>query len=130
MGKILKLLAAGALFVVADLLTKSNSNSNKTSSVTDDSNIDDDIDVYCPMCKTKMEKHGEEWICFKCGNRGYQEDPDDPEDIYFEHDRNEYNMFYAEDPEDYEDEDDIPEGCRACGGDYPNCISGCNLMDD
>ena len=27
-------------------------------------------------------------------------------------------------------EDDIPAGCRACGGDYPNCKSGCKLFDD
>lgn len=24
----------------------------------------------------------------------------------------------------------VPEGRRQCGGDYPNCISGCPLMDD
>lgn len=25
---------------------------------------------------------------------------------------------------------DIPEGCRACGGDYPDCTSSCPLFDD
>jgi len=24
----------------------------------------------------------------------------------------------------------IPEGCRACGGDYPNCVDSCPLYDD
>ena len=24
----------------------------------------------------------------------------------------------------------IPEGCAACGGDYPNCTSSCSLFDD
>lgn len=39
---------------------------------------------------------------------------------------------------DYEDESkyydrhplEIPEGCRACGGDYPNCCSSCPMFDD
>lgn len=26
--------------------------------------------------------------------------------------------------------DDIPEGCAACGGDYPNCTDSCPLFDD
>lgn len=30
---------------------------------------------------------------------------------------------------DYE-EDDIPEGCIACGGPYPSCKSSCNLFDE
>jgi hypothetical protein len=24
----------------------------------------------------------------------------------------------------------IPEGCRACGGDYPRCRQGCALFDE
>lgn len=24
----------------------------------------------------------------------------------------------------------IPEGCRACGGPYPNCMTSCNIFDD
>lgn len=31
--------------------------------------------------------------------------------------------------EDY-DEDGIPEGCAACGGNYPHCKSSCPLFDD
>lgn len=27
-------------------------------------------------------------------------------------------------------EEKIPEGCRACGGDYPNCKDSCKLFDD
>ena len=32
----------------------------------------------------------------------------------------------------YEEEDSghIPEGCRACGGDYPYCKMSCPLFDD
>lgn len=29
-----------------------------------------------------------------------------------------------------ENDDDIPEGCRACGGDYPDCTEGCPMFDD
>lgn len=25
--------------------------------------------------------------------------------------------------------EDMPEGCRACGGDYPNCKDSCPLYD-
>lgn len=31
---------------------------------------------------------------------------------------------------DDEDEDDVPEGCRACGGPYPDCTTSCPLFDD
>lgn len=27
-------------------------------------------------------------------------------------------------------DDDIPEGCAACGGNYPECTSSCPLFDD
>jgi len=27
-------------------------------------------------------------------------------------------------------ENTIPQGCRACGGDYPNCKDSCNLFDN
>ena len=25
---------------------------------------------------------------------------------------------------------EIPEGCCACGGPYPDCIAGCSMYDD
>lgn len=31
----------------------------------------------------------------------------------------------------FDDEDDMPEGCLACGNpDYPKCTSSCKLFDD
>ncbi len=33
-------------------------------------------------------------------------------------------------PDDDDYEDDIPEGCLACGGDYPNCADSCPLFDE
>lgn len=37
---------------------------------------------------------------------------------------------FEEEDEYEEDELDVPEGCRACGGDYPNCTTSCPLFDD
>ncbi|MCI5452469.1 hypothetical protein MR511_01840 [bacterium] len=35
-----------------------------------------------------------------------------------------------DDEEDEDNEDDIPEGCAACGGPYPSCKISCPLFDD
>ena len=46
------------------------------------------------------------------------------------------NIEYAEKhlhlvgPSYEEDYGDIPEGCLACGGDYPLCRQGCPLYDE
>lgn len=48
------------------------------------------------------------------------------------------NMEYAKkhlvlsDPVGWDEYDPsyIPEGCRACGGDYPLCRQGCPMYDD
>ncbi len=31
---------------------------------------------------------------------------------------------------EWDDFNSIPEGCAACGGDYPNCTSSCPLYDE
>ena len=31
---------------------------------------------------------------------------------------------------DYYGADGVPVGCRACGGDYPNCKDACPLFDN
>ena len=31
---------------------------------------------------------------------------------------------------DWYEEEEIPEGCLACGGDFPLCKQGCPLFDD
>lgn len=36
-----------------------------------------------------------------------------------------YNMISGD-----ADDDDIPEGCAACGGPYPNCVDSCSMFDD
>lgn len=85
-----------------------------------------DFPLICPCCGNQMIYLGNnKWICSGCHNSAEREDPDDPEDIYFEYtEPNEYYQF------DDDEDDDIPEGCRACGGDYPNCCDSCNLMSD
>ena len=35
---------------------------------------------------------------------------------------------YQDDSDEYDD--DPPDGCRECGGDYPNCLNSCPLYDD
>ena len=69
-------------------------------------------------------------ICNKCGAlMDRKEDPAGGCDIFvcpscrWEIDEMEY---------EYEDEDplDIPVGCRACGGPYPQCKTSCKLFDD
>lgn len=35
-----------------------------------------------------------------------------------------------QDEEEEIDEDGIPVGCAACGGDWPNCTTSCPMYDD
>lgn len=61
--------------------------------------------MKCKVCGEKMFKDSMGgWICPKCDLN------DSTYDIIYNH--------------------IVPEGCRQCGGDYPNCISGCPLMDN
>lgn len=39
-------------------------------------------------------------------------------------------IFDNEDDFLYESEDEIPEGCAACGGPYPYCKTSCKIFDD
>ena len=43
----------------------------------------------------------------------------------------EYNMTEKE-KQDYYDRhiDEVPGGCRACGGPYPSCMDSCPIFDD
>ena len=40
-----------------------------------------------------------------------------------------YEDIYESDDDDYGD-DEVPEGCAACGGPYPYCTTSCPLFDD
>lgn len=93
--------------------------------------VDDDgldFPLICPRCGDTMRYLGmDKWICPGCDNSAEREDPNEPEEIYFQYNESDDYAHYYGEPED---DDDIPEGCAACGGDYPNCCSSCNLMSD
>lgn len=38
--------------------------------------------------------------------------------------------LYETDDDDDFDEDEIPEGCLACGGPYPDCSDSCPIYGD
>lgn len=87
---------------------------------------DTEREYDCPLCGTKLIFHDSEldyfktWDCPKCGNSILDQDIE----------------WETEEDEDDEDEEyieadyDIPEGCAACGGDYPNCVDSCPMFDD
>ena len=56
--------------------------------------------VNCPDCGEEMVYDGKNWCCHECG------------------------LTLLED-----DVDGVPEGCAACGGDYPNCKDSCPMFD-
>lgn len=62
-------------------------------------------------------------------NHSYEEDDDG---MLWEHwtDRSGREHTYIPIGGDDYDDDDVPEGCAACGGDYPNCADSCPLFDD
>lgn len=62
----------------------------------------------CPSCGKPMEEMTTFWSCDEC-------------DVFI------HRPGY-EPVEDVAEE--IPEGCAACGGPYPNCKTSCKLFDD
>ncbi len=78
-----------------------------------------EIDWYCDNCnaylniQTGFNANCGSWECEECG---------------YENLIDESEIIWEEDEDD--DVDDIPEGCRACGGPYPLCTDGCPLFDD
>ncbi len=75
------------------------------------------IDWYCDNCdaylndQTGFNANCESWECEECG---HVNQIDESEILW----------------EDDDDEDEIPSGCRACGGPFPLCKDGCALFDD
>ena len=62
-------------------------------------------------------------MCPECGHRMRR-----VRDIFGDWDGETYTCDYCD--SDYDDDDDIPEGCAACGGDWPNCTTSCPMYDD
>ena len=85
-----------------------------------------------------MAKH----ICEDCG---CEFDPNEAADLFNARYADGYDYFYngwdtfcgecAIEQMKYilknrDNSDSIPDGCRECGGDYPNCADSCSMFDD
>ena len=93
-------------------MSLSESNKNKNTAESEYNDIPD-WSGYCPDCPKCGETMG---YCyhkseFKCPSCGYIMDEYDWE-------------------RDDEKENDIPWGCKVCGGPYPQCKTSCKLFDD
>lgn len=64
------------------------------------------MSARCPDCGAKMELEGDMWVCTRC------------------------DTCVPTDYDDDEDYDDMPEGCAACGGNWPECADSCSMYDD
>ena len=71
--------------------------------------------MKCGHCGHDLEEIG--MNIYECPNCGYSFN-DETEEVLS-------TSIYSE-----ADEDDIPEGCKACGGPYPDCTTSCSLFDD
>lgn len=71
----------------------------------------------CHECGGKMKKADSNVII--CNDCGYSVDIDDYEDWK----NGEYDTIYEEHCVD------VPVGCAACGGPYPDCMDSCNMFD-
>ena len=75
--------------------------------------------MKCPECGAKMEKDDISWQCPDCGFFKLKS--------YYARLEEQNERFLKS----YFDDDDLPEGCAACGNPaYPDCQSSCPLFDD
>lgn len=84
----------------------------------------DMICVRCLKCQVYMnyipeEKHGY-WICPSCQRKVREMTAYD----HLSRENDKFNVSLEL------SEDDIPEGCRACGGPWPDCIDSCPIFED
>lgn len=114
MGDFIKKAAKGLIALAAigvlSVITKGNAASDE-----------DDDELICNLCGEEMDETDNGWKCPNCGNRA------------FNHPKGRFYEFESQDDYDdyYDDDDDIPEGCRACGNDmYPHCQASCDMFDD
>ena len=75
--------------------------------------------MKCPECGAKLDSTETFWDCPECG--------------YFKVNSKYARLEAANERflKKFFDNDDMPEGCAACGNPaYPNCQSSCSLFDD
>ena len=85
-----------------------------------------EYDWWCDGCGASLNNQSGfdpecgTWVCTECG---YENEiaASETEDSY----RYGYSSCDVED-----EEEEVPEGCAACGGPYPDCKSSCKLFDD
>lgn len=79
---------------------------------------------FCPDCHKPITHKQDYWECNICNYSITNEEVENGdgfptlESTY----ENDYGNIYS-------DKNDIPEGCDACGGPYPDCISSCKMYD-
>ncbi len=81
-----------------------------------------EYDWFCDNCDSFLNAQpGFDAYCkhWKCTNCGYINKIAKSEII-----------FDNQDEPFYEVDDEIPEGCVACGGPYPDCQTSCKIFDD
>lgn len=86
--------------------------------------MSDDIDI-CFACGKRMTVTPDgERICSDC-NISFL--PEEREEVFSEWEEQLLiDLGYYEE----DDFDDIPEGCAACGGPWPDCEISCKIFDD
>lgn len=67
--------------------------------------------VRCPECGSRMKREGDRYYCKEC-EEYFDEDELESGDVYIDGDS------------------DVPAVCQSCGGPYPACSIGCDLLDD
>ncbi len=67
--------------------------------------------VRCPECGTRMRRKGDQYYCKEC-DEYYDESELLDCDVYIDRSSS------------------TPAVCQACGGVYPACSIGCDILDD
>jgi len=87
----------------------------------------DTMYVKCVACKIYMDYEAGptgvvdgSWVCPECGISVKEHS------AYTQLERENEEFLTRSDLT----EDDMPEGCGACGGPWPNCTSSCKMFDD
>ena len=79
---------------------------------------------FCPDCHESIIHKNNFWECEICNYSITDEEVKNGEG--FPTMESTYENDYGE---LYNDDFDIPEGCEACGGPYPDCKTSCNMYE-
>ena len=85
-----------------------------------------EYDWWCDECNASLNAQPGfypecgSWICTECGHEN---------DIAASEVEDSYRYCY-DSCDDEDEEEEIPEGCAACGGPYPSCKVSCPMFDD